>query len=77
MATTIQTLTHTLVAEADRVRWTWYSRGKGRPYPAGLREQMTETIARLRVPPRGYPGSCAIRLVIRPPKSIPSGLLGR
>ena len=49
MATTFQIFTPSLVAEAERVRGAWYARGKGRPYPPGLRLEMTETLARLRL----------------------------
>ena len=72
MATTFQLFTHSLVAEAERVRGAWYSRGKGRPYPPGLRQELTEALARLRL----------LRELLRPPpgdaisKGIPSGLLG-
>jgi len=72
MAATFQSFTHRLVAEAEQVRGAWYARGKGRPYPPGLREAMTEAIARLRL----------LRGLLRPPpagsttEEHPAGLSG-
>ena len=72
MATTFHMVSHTLVAEAEWVRRAWYSRGKGRPYTPGLRKEMTESIARLRL----------LRELLRsPPADAPTephpvGLLG-